>query len=157
MIKEIMKLHDTDSMEMVSQLRYSNTNFSTVCLKGSDPNCITGVVNWVHGTYDLVSNGSIIFTPFGDGFQQIQANCAAVSNFIQNYNDTELCQSWRIFQDPVDGYKLHLFASVTFILFSCSRSLIFFCSFDGSPINPQFQVSTTPIMLPTQPLRNVTT
>lgn len=106
---------------------------------GTQPNCITGVVNWVHGTYDLVSNGSIVMTPFGDGFQQIQDSCAAVSNFIETYNDTELYNSWRIFTDPVDGYKLHLF------------------NFDNSAVAPQFQVSTTPNMLPTHSLRNSTT
>jgi len=105
---------------------------------GSQPSCITGVLNWVHGTYELMPNGSIVCTPFGDGFQQIQDPCAAQSNFIQGYNDTELYQSWRIFQDPVQGYKLHLF------------------QFDNSPLPPQFQVSTQPEMLPTTLLRNVT-
>lgn len=74
--------------------------------------------------------------PLGDGFQQIQDPCAAVSNFIETYNLTEYYQSWRIFQDPVQGFKLHMF------------------QFDGSPLAPQFQVSATPNMLPTQPLRN---
>lgn len=78
-------------------------------------------------------------TPFGDGYQQIQDTCAAVSNFIEDYNYTELYQSWRIFTDPTDGYKLHLF------------------EFDGSPVAPQFQVSASPNMLPTRNLRNTTT
>ncbi|KAI0265695.1 chaperone for protein-folding within the ER [Gloeopeniophorella convolvens] len=104
---------------------------------GSAPQCLTGVVNWVHGQYALNGNGSITMTPFGDGYQQIQAPCLAVSNWIEPYNDTELYQSWQIFQDPIDGYKLHMFA------------------FDRSPVSPLFQVSATPQMLPTQPLRNV--
>lgn len=104
---------------------------------GSEPNCITGVMNWAHGTYDLQPNGSITMQPFDDGFQQIQDPCGAVSNFIQDYNDTELYQQWRIFEDPTQGYKLHLF------------------QFDDSPLAPQFQVSTTPNMLPTQQLRNL--
>lgn len=94
-------------------------------------------MNWVHGKYDLLGNGSIVMTPFGDGFQQIQDPCGAVSNFIEVYNFTELYQSWRIFMDPIDGAKLHLF------------------QFDGSPVAPQFLLSATPNMLPTQPLRNV--
>lgn len=104
---------------------------------GSEPTCITGVIGWVHGTYTLEPNGSIVMTPFGDGFQQIQDPCAAVSNFIEYYNLTELYQSWRIFQDPTTlGYKLHLF------------------QYDGSPLAPQFQISATPNMLPTRLLRN---
>jgi hypothetical protein len=77
-------------------------------------------------------------TPFGDGYQLIQDPCAAESSVIENYNFTELYQSWRIFQDLQDGYKLHLF------------------QFDGAPVSPQFQVSPQPNMLPTQMLRNVT-
>jgi hypothetical protein len=77
-------------------------------------------------------------TPFGDGYQQVQDPCAAVSNFIQSYNDTEYYESWRIFLDATTGYHLHLF------------------QFNGEPLSPQFLVSVTPNMLPTQPLRNVT-
>lgn len=103
---------------------------------GSEPTCITGVIGWVHGKYTLNQNGSITLAPFGDGFQQIQDPCAAVSNFIETYNYTEYYKGWRIYQDPTQGFKLHLY------------------QFDGSPVAPQFLVSTTPSMLPTQLLRN---
>lgn len=112
--------------------RYRMTSNGTV------PNCITGVMNWSHGTYVLASNGSIVMTPFGDGYQQIQDPCAAISNFIENYNYTELYVLWNIYQDPVKGYTLQLY------------------QYDGSPLPPQYLVSTSPNMLPTQPLRNVT-
>lgn len=105
---------------------------------GTQPNCITGVMNWCHGTYDLVSNGSIVLTPFGDGYQQIQDPCAPVSNFIENYNDTELYVMWNIYQDAVRGYTLQLY------------------QFDGTPLAPLWLLSTSPNMLPTQALRNVT-
>lgn len=95
-------------------------------------------MNWCHGTYDLVANGSIILTPLGDGYQQIQDPCAPVSNFIENYNDTELYQMWNIYQDAVRGYTLQLY------------------QFDGTPLAPQWLLSTSPNMLPTQQLRNVT-
>lgn len=75
-------------------------------------------------------------TPFGDGFQQIQDPCAAVSNFLEPYNITETYVQWRIFQDASAGPKLHLF------------------QFDGAPLAPQFQISPSPNMLPTQKLRN---
>lgn len=103
------------------------------------PTCIIGVVVWSHGRYEITSpNNSIILTPFGDGYQQVQDSCAAVSNFVENYNQTETFSMWRIFRDPVSGYKLHLWKG------------------DGTPVAPQFQVSTTPNMLPTRKLRNVT-
>lgn len=104
---------------------------------GTSPNCITGVMNWCHGTYELVSNGSITMTPFGDGYQQIQDPCAAISNFMETYNDTELYVQWSIYQDPTLGYMLQLY------------------QFDGSPLPPMAQLSTSPNMLPTQALRNV--
>ncbi|KAF9219136.1 hypothetical protein BS17DRAFT_434398 [Gyrodon lividus] len=105
---------------------------------GPSPTCITGVMNWCHGTYELAPNGSIIMTPFGDGYQQIQDPCAAISNFMETYNDTELYPIWNIYQDPVKGYTLQLY------------------QWDGTPLPPQWQVSPSPNMLPTQPLRNVT-
>jgi len=76
--------------------------------------------------------------PLGDGYQQIQDPCAAQSDFIENYNLTELYVMYQIFLDDITGYKLHLF------------------QFDGTPLAPQFQLSTSPNMLPTQLLRNVT-
>jgi len=120
-----------DGFYEISRYRFSSN--------GSQPSCITGVLNWVHGTYILNSNGSLSTTPFGDGFQQIQDPCAAVSNFIQSYNLTELYQQWRIFLDPTTGPHLNLY------------------QFDGSALAPMFQISTSPNMLPTQLLRNVTT
>jgi hypothetical protein len=106
---------------------------------GTQPNCITAVMNWVHGTYAIQSNGSVVLTPNGDGYQQIQDPCAAVSNFIENYNDTELIPNyWYPYTDTTLGSALQLYA------------------FDGTPLAPVYVVSTTPTMLPTQQLRNVT-
>ena len=75
----------------------------------------------------------------GDGFQQIQDACAAQSNFVKFYNDTELYLTWNVVRDPTGGPKLYLF------------------QFDGTQLAPMGQVSATPNMLPTQLLRNVTT
>ncbi|KAF7349126.1 Proteasome subunit [Mycena venus] len=105
----------------------------------SEPNCIIGTVVWVHGHYELLGNGSIILTPAGDGYQQVQAPCAATSNFIQNYNYTEMFQHWQIVSDVNGGGgpKLQLF------------------QFDGAPVAPLYLLSTEPNMLPKQVLRNV--
>ena len=133
-----MRFHDTGCTGMVSTVGHClDVSSLTSTLTGSAPQCITGVMNWVHGVFEFQSNGSITMTPFGDGFQQIQSPCAGTSNFIENYNDTELYQSWYIFQDPTLGYILQMY------------------QFDDSPLPPMTLVSTTPNMLPTQALRNV--
>ncbi|KAJ7502592.1 chaperone for protein-folding within the ER, fungal-domain-containing protein [Mycena galericulata] len=103
----------------------------------SNPDCIVSTVIWAHGTYDLLVNGSIILTPLGDGYQQVQSACGDDSNFMQNYNVTEFYVSWEIFIDVTYGPKLHLF------------------QFDGSPVAPLFQLSPEPNMLPKQKLRNM--
>lgn len=102
--------------------------------------CITGILNWHHGTYAVDQTvNSITLTPFGDGYQQIQNPCEAVTNFIENYNQTEFYQMYQIFQDPTDGYKLHLFDA------------------SGAPYAPMFYRDATPVMNPTRSLRNVST
>ncbi|KAJ7213173.1 chaperone for protein-folding within the ER, fungal-domain-containing protein [Mycena pura] len=104
---------------------------------GSHPDCITSTIIWAHGNYDLLDNGSIILTPAGDGYQQVQATCnQANSNFIQNYNETELMLSWQIFTDVTFGPKLHLW------------------DVSNNAIAPQFRISDQPNMLPKMKLRN---
>jgi len=100
--------------------------------------CITGLLNWHHGTYTVDDTvNSITLTPFGDGYQQIQNTCEAITNFIENYNQTEFYQLYQIFQDPTDGYKLHLFDA------------------GGAPYAPMFYRTANPVMQPTRSLRNV--
>ncbi|KAF8601393.1 hypothetical protein BDV93DRAFT_235213 [Ceratobasidium sp. AG-I] len=106
-------------------------------LVGNDTslNCTKSVVIFQHGTYVLNSNGSISLTPFGqDGRIQVQDPCAAVSDVITLYNQTEYMSRWRRFQDPLYGAKLHLF------------------QFDGAPLAPMFQVYNPPQMWPTRVL-----
>ncbi|OCH92811.1 hypothetical protein OBBRIDRAFT_790826 [Obba rivulosa] len=104
---------------------------------GSMPNCISANLVWHHGTYQQQPNGSIVLTPFGDGFQQVQDPCAPVSNFVQNYNVTELLSTWAVTQDPILGSRLFLY------------------QFDGTPWPPMLFMSATPNMLPTRSLRNI--
>ena len=101
----------------------------------SDPHCITGVVTFQHGTYELLSNGSIVLNPFAeDGRQQVQDPCAAVSNQLTQWNVTVLFQSWRIFPLSSGGVHLNLY------------------EFDGTPVAPMNLVANPPNMLPTQVL-----
>jgi hypothetical protein len=106
---------------------------------GSQPTCVTLVMNWVHGTYAQASNGSIILTPVGDGYQQIQHPCTSSTDTITDYNCTELLlDGWYTYTDSSGRPTVQLFQA------------------DGTPLAPQYQVSSTPNMLPTQQLRNVT-
>jgi len=107
---------------------------------GTQPTCIVGVVQWQHGTYALLPNGSMVLNPFAsDGRQQVQDMCAAKSNIIQQFNQTTLFQSWAIYQDAQKGPKLQIF------------------QFNGAPLPPMFLLSPTPNMLPTTTLTaNVT-
>lgn len=106
---------------------------------GSEPNCIRGVLGWLHGTWEVLSNTSIVMTPiWGDGYQQIQDPCAARSNFVENYNGTELYSTYAFSTDTADGRR-------RFQLFE----------HNGVPLPPMFLISETPTMLPTNKLRNV--
>ncbi|KAI0727163.1 chaperone for protein-folding within the ER, fungal-domain-containing protein [Fomitopsis betulina] len=105
---------------------------------GSDPNCIQGVMDWSHGVYTLQPNGSITTVPFGDGYMQVQDACAAVSNYVQSYNQTEYYTQWNIYLDSTLGYQLQLY------------------QYDGTPYPQQNLYSSTPNMLPTRDLRNTT-
>ncbi|CAE6337105.1 unnamed protein product [Rhizoctonia solani] len=101
----------------------------------SHPQCIKGIIIFQHGTFQFNPNGSLSLTPFWqDGRIQVQDPCAAVSNIITLYNQTEYMAQWRIFTDPTYGPKLHLF------------------QFDGAPLAPMFQSYNPPRMLPTRPL-----
>ena len=103
----------------------------------TDPHCITGVVTFQHGKYQLLSNGSIILNPFAvDGRQQVQDPCAAVSNQLTQWNVTVLFIQWRIFPLPGGGFHLNLY------------------EFDGTPVAPMSLVANPPNMLPTTVLSN---
>lgn len=101
----------------------------------TNPNCITAVLTWQHGNFEFLSNGSLLLHPFeGDGFQQVQDRCAAVSNQINRYNQEILFKEWRIFTLPGgagNGVHLNLY------------------EFDGTPVAPMNLVAKPPNMLPT--------
>lgn len=102
----------------------------------AEPNCIKAVMYWTHGTYEILANGTINTKANGDGYQLIQDPCTPVSNILEVFNTNETFPIWKIFSDVSQGFKLHLFR------------------YDGSPVAPLFQVSTSPIMLPTERLRD---
>jgi len=102
---------------------------------GSNPNCVKGVIQWQHGTYQPLANGTLLLEPIAsDGRQQVQDTCAAVSNIIQQFNVSERMQTWEIRTDPVLGPELLLYA------------------FDLQPEQPLYMYANPPIMLPLEQL-----
>jgi len=114
--------------------------FYKFTVNSSQPNCITGVLQWQHGQYLALANGSIVMNPISsDGRQQVQDTCSPVSNIIQQFNTTVLMSTWEIRTDEVLGKELLLYG------------------FDGTPVQPLYPYANPPIMLPTETLTaNVT-
>jgi len=114
--------------------------FYKFTVNSSQPNCITGVLQWQHGTYQPFANGSILLNPItSDGRQQVQDTCSPVSNIIQQFNSTVNISTWEIRTDEILGKELLLYA------------------FDGVPFQPLYPYANPPIMLPVETLTaNVT-
>jgi len=109
--------------------------FYKFTVNSSQPNCITGVLQWQHGMYQALANGSIVMNPISsDGRQQVQDTCSPVSNIIQQFNHTVLMNTWEIRTDEVLGKELLLY------------------QFDGTPVQPLYPYANPPIMLPTETL-----
>jgi len=109
--------------------------FYKFSVNASQPNCITGVLQWQHGKYQALSNGSIVMDPISsDGRQQVQDTCSPVSNIIQQFNTTVLMKFWEIRTDELLGKELLLY------------------QFDGTPVQPLYPYANPPIMLPVETL-----
>jgi len=109
--------------------------FYKFSVNSSQPNCITGVLQWQHGSFQALANGSIVLNPISsDGRQQVQDTCSPVSNIIQQFNQTTLMKTWEIRTDELLGKELLLY------------------QFDGVPLQPLYPYANPPIMLPVETL-----
>lgn len=99
-----------------------------------DPTCPKGALTFQHGTYEVLSNGSLVLTPFAvDGRQLYSDPCKdnGISTYSR-YNQTELFKEFTVGIDDYHGiYKLQLY------------------QFDGSPMTPMYLAYKPPMMLPT--------
>lgn len=60
---------------------------------------VEAVLLWQHGTYEVLSNGSITTNPTvfeGDGRIQTQNACSAISSNIYYYNQPALYKTWAV-------------------------------------------------------------
>ncbi|GAA5875491.1 hypothetical protein JCM8547_001681 [Rhodosporidiobolus lusitaniae] len=63
----------------------------------TDHHCIEAVIIWEHGTYQVLSNGSITTDPSAfasDNRIQVQNACSASSSSIYYYNEAGLYKTW---------------------------------------------------------------
>ncbi|CCC70012.1 hypothetical protein NCAS_0D04310 [Naumovozyma castellii] len=102
-----------------------------------DPTCPEASLIFQHGTYEILSNGTLILTPIAVDGRQLYSNPCddkGVSTYTR-YNQTELFKSFVVEVDAYHGvYKLQLYQH------------------DGSPMQPLYLAYKPPMMLPTQTL-----
>ncbi|KAJ4292088.1 Reversal of tor2 lethality [Kalmusia sp. IMI 367209] len=107
----------------------------------TNPSCPKGIIQWQHGSFTKLDNGSLSLEPIKVDGRQLYSDPCAYSNAIYTrYNTTELFQRYEV---VTDGYtkkkRLNLFKR------------------DGSPLMPLYMAFTPPEMLPTTTLNPLTT
>lgn len=107
----------------------------------TNPSCPKGILQWQHGSFKKLANGSLVLTPIAvDGRQLYSDPCAYKNAVYTRYNATEKIQRYEVVQDPIRRAK---------------RLNIF--KFDGSPMMPLYLAMSPPQMLPTSTLNPLTT
>lgn len=101
-----------------------------------NPACISGVLQWQHGTYTLPSNGSIVLQPIAvDGRSLTSTPCRYENSVYERYYQPEMMEKYAVGTDKFHNIpRLDLF------------------QFDGSPQQPLYLAYNPPQMLPTQTL-----
>ena len=110
-------------------------------LKAANPGCPKGMMQWQHGTFQKLSNGSLVLTPLAiDGRQLMSDPCNSKSSAYSRYNHSELFQRYSIYVDPYHKVlRMDLYR------------------FDGSPLPAMYLAYNPPQMLPTSTLNPTTT
>ncbi|GAA5829420.1 hypothetical protein JCM11251_005042 [Rhodosporidiobolus azoricus] len=108
--------------------------------QSQDHHCVSAVVFWQHGTYEVHANGSITTdpTPFnGDGRIQTQNACKATSSNIYYYNEPGVYKTWAV--SPWRG-----------------KTMLRLGSHDGSLLPRMFKISDNPrdYMFPSTAITN---
>ncbi|KAF2672580.1 hypothetical protein BT63DRAFT_420805 [Microthyrium microscopicum] len=98
-----------------------------------DPSCPSAMLQWQHGSYQKLSNGSLMLEPIAiDGRQLMSDPCHFGNAVYLRYNETETMKWYEVFIDPYHKImRLNLYR------------------FDGSPLPAMYLVSQTPTMSPT--------
>ncbi|KAF2835228.1 hypothetical protein M501DRAFT_999256 [Patellaria atrata CBS 101060] len=101
-----------------------------------NPACPKGVMQWQHGTYEKLVNGSLSLSPISvDGRQLTSDPCNYDRGIYLRYSQPEIFERYEVFVDPYHNImRLNLFM------------------FDGSPQQPLYLSFKPPQMLPTTTL-----
>lgn len=107
----------------------------------TNPSCPKGIIQWQHGSFKKLDNGSLSLDPIKvDGRQLYSDPCSYGNAVYTRYNTTEMFERYEV---VTDGYtkktRLNLF------------------KYDGSPLMPLYLAYSPPQMLPTTTLNPLTT
>ncbi|KAJ5910885.1 Protein r.t1.c1 [Penicillium subrubescens] len=102
----------------------------------ADPSCPSGMMQWQHGSYVLLANGSLILTPIAvDGRQLLSEPCRKGISSYTRYNNTEYFRGYSVQVDKYHGIqRLDLTQA------------------DGKIMQPMYLTYRPPKMLPTSTL-----
>ncbi|KAH9868859.1 hypothetical protein J1614_007934 [Plenodomus biglobosus] len=106
-----------------------------------NPKCPKGIIQWQHGSFEKLANGSLVLKPIKvDGRQLYSDPCSFKNSIYTRYNTSELFERYEVMTDPYHKIpRLNLY------------------KFDGSPIMPLYLAQSPPKMLPTTTLNPLTT
>ncbi|KAJ5263866.1 hypothetical protein N7478_011471 [Penicillium angulare] len=102
----------------------------------TDPSCPSGILRWQHGSYILLSDGSLTLTPIKvDGRQLVSEPCNQDTGTYTRYNNTEHFKGFSVSTDPYSG-----------------KTRLDLTQADGQIMHPMYLHYKPPKMLPTNTL-----
>ncbi|CAN9079183.1 unnamed protein product [Alternaria alternata] len=108
----------------------------------TDPKCPKGIIQWQHGTYEKLANGSLVLKPIKvDGRQLYSDPCFYKNSVYTRYNASELFDHY----EYVTSDAYHKIPRITLY------------KWDGAPMMPLYLAMSTPKMLPTTTLNPLVT
>jgi hypothetical protein len=116
------------------------------------------MLQWQHGSYQKLADGSLILTPIKeDGRQLMSDPCHSSSSVYTRYNQTETFQVCNLFLNRIRGIpnRKQRYEYLIDPYHKIPRLNLY--QFDGSPLPPMYIAYKPPQMLPTTTLHPATT
>lgn len=111
-----------------------------VASDSTNHSCAVATVTYQHGTYEILSNGSVVLKPIAvDGRQLLSDPCGAQGSPDSSIYSRYVQPTWfKTYQVYIDGYH--------------GRTTLQIFQFDGSKMQPLYLAYKPPLMLPTYAL-----